>query len=158
MRLRGLLLAAGILLATGCGSDSTGPNGGSEPTYENIADTYVGVLAGNAQGIVLEASFSITIQQSAGDLTGSWSMTGTLNDGVIIVPIQGTGSLTGTINSGQNPSLSITTRSATCPNLESSFSGSYDSVNRIITISGPIQIVDDCVPVITYQSTIVLGR
>jgi hypothetical protein len=154
---RSRILTIGLsLLLAGCSSDSTGP---TTPSYENIAATYAGVLAGNAQGIILTGSFSLTIQQSAGDLTGSYSMTGNLNDGVDIVQVQGSGSLTGTISSGQNPSVNITLRTGLCPNYQATFSGAYDSTNSKLTLSGPIDILDgSCTVVIRYVSTLILIR
>jgi len=162
MRLRNHLfkLLAGTFLVAlpACGGDSgTGPSPG--PTFENIAGSYAGVLAGISQGVALEATFSIAIQQSAGDLSGSSSLVGTLSDGVILVAVQGSGTFTGTIASGLNPSVNITTASSLCPNHRPSFSGSFDSANNVLTLNGPIDIVDDnCDVVLTFPSVIVLSR
>ncbi len=158
MRTARFFAAATTLLLVACG-DSTGPEptGPTGPTYESIAATYAGALVGNAQGIALTATFSITITQTGGDLSGSWSLVGTLNDGVVSVDVQGTGTLSGSIASGQNPSVNLTIRNA-CANYEARFSGAYDSANRRLTIGGPVDILDGCTVVITYQSTIILDR
>ena len=119
---KGITVALLMLLAA-CGGDSTGPGDNPGPTFENIAGTYAGVLAGTAQGIALNGTFSITVTQSAGDLSGSYSTTGTLTDGIDTVPFQGSGSLTGTINSGTNPSVNITFRLGECPNYQADTEG-----------------------------------
>ena len=153
MRVRLLSLAA-LLVLPACGGD----NGTGPPTFENIAGTYAGALAGTAQGVVLAATFSVTFTQSDGDLSGSWGLSGTLNDGISIVSIVGSGALTGTIASGQNPSINITVTNP-CPNYQAAFSGSLDSANNLITLSGPIDILDtNCVVVLTYPSIIILSR
>jgi hypothetical protein len=63
-------LSAILLLASvvAC-SDSTGPS----ETFESIAGSYNGALAGIAQGIALDAEFSLTINQTGGSATGSWA-------------------------------------------------------------------------------------
>lgn len=157
---RSLCLFLAVAILTACG-DSTGPDGTEPPapTYESIAATYNGALAGLAQGVTLQATFSVTIQQTAGTLSGSWSLTGTLTEGALVVPVQGTGSLTGTIALGNNPSVNITIMNA-CPNYQAAFSGAYDSANRLLTISGPIEFytAGTCTVFLSYQSTILLSR
>jgi len=156
MRTR-LLLALPVtaFVAVACSKDATGPS----PTYANIAGTYNGALAGTAQGVALQALFSITLTQSAGNLSGSYGLSGTLNDGVNLVTIQGAGTVTGTIAAGNNPSVNVTIRTALCPNYQAHFSGAYDSVNQKLTISGPVDILNNsCAIVLTYQSTIILSR
>jgi hypothetical protein len=116
------------------------------------------VLTGATQGVAISATFSLTIAQTAGSLSGSWSLSGQLTDGVSAVPITGTGSLTGTIASGGNPSVNITVKNA-CPNYQANFSGAYDSVNHKLTVSGPADILNDaCAVVLSYPSIIVLSR
>jgi hypothetical protein len=150
--------AALAVLALACGSDS--PTGPPQPTYPNIAGTYAGALAGISQGITLQTTFTITITQSAGALEGSYSLVGTLSDGVITVPVQGTGTLTGTIAAGNNPSVNFTATSGLCPNIRSVYSGAYDSVNAVITLNGTLNVFDlnTCQIVLTYPGTIILRR
>lgn len=150
--------ALAVMLALACGGDG-GVTGPPAPTYENIAGTYAGALAGISQGIALEANFTLTITQSAGNLGGSYSIVGTLSDGVVTVPVQGTGTITGTIAAGSNPSVNITATSGICPNIRSSFSGAYDSVNRVITLNGTVFVFDaNCQVVLSYPGTIILRR
>ena len=85
-------------------------------------------------------------------------MAGELSDGFDYADIQGTGALTGTIGTGQNPSVNLTLRGA-CPNYEARFSGSYDVANRLITLSGPVDVLsNDCAVLLRYPSTILLRR
>ena len=142
-----------FLALAACGSDSTGP----EVSYESIAGSYQGALVGNNNGILMESIFSLSIAQSSGDLSGTWSMTGTLTDGISTVPFQGTGNLSGTIQSGDNPSVNLRITNA-CSNYRADFSGVYDSPNRKLTINGPVDILDGCEVVLTYPSTIILTR
>jgi hypothetical protein len=86
-------------------------------------------------------------------------MTGTLTNGSSSVPVQGTGSLSGTIGAGTNPSVNITFRLGGCPNYSAAFSGAYDTSNQKLTLSGPVDIVDqNCTVQIRYNSTIILSR
>ena len=71
-----------------CGGDSTAPL-----TYEDVAGTYTATFQGVSQRIALDAVFSLTVVQSEGDLSGSYSNDGFLNDGQIQVAIQETGSI-----------------------------------------------------------------
>lgn len=122
----GPLVAAVSLGLGACGDGGTEPG----PAYESIAGSYAGVMAGISQGIALEATFTLTINQTAGNLSGTYSVAGTLDDGVNSVDVLGTGTLTGTVAAGNNPSVNITVRSGVCPNHQALFSGAYDSANR----------------------------
>jgi hypothetical protein len=153
MRHNRIAVAALAMFALACGGSSTGPS----PTYESIAGTYAGALAGISQGITLQATFTITITQSAGTLGGSYSISGTLSDGVTTVPVQGTGTITGNIASGNNPSVNLTVTSGICPNVSAGFSGAYDSVNHVLTLNGTVPVFNaSCQVVLTYPGTIIL--
>lgn len=147
------LLALIFAIALGaCGDDSTGPE-----SYEDISGTYVGSLAATSQGVTLVADFSLTFNQSSGDLSGSWSLAGQASDGVSVADILGSGTLSGTIQSGSNPSVNVTVANA-CPGYTAQFSGAYDSSNNRLTITGPVQILDGCTVVWTSTTTIILNR
>jgi hypothetical protein len=123
-------------------------------TYEDITGTYNGPLADSTQGVALSANFSVTIQQRHGGLSGSWSFEGTLNDGVNVLNINGTGSLTGHIQEGDNPTVYITIRNE-CQGYTAEFTGGFDGT---LTIGGPIDIHDNCFVFLTYWSMIILSR
>ena len=154
---RSIHAAVTFLLASivACG-DSTGP----ETSFESIAGTYDGVLGGFSQGVALDATFSLTINQASGTATGSWALQGTLDDGFDFLDVQGSGSLSGSVSSGKNPSVNLTVRTGSCPNYQAHFSGSYDSTNRVLTISGPIEFfaVGTCTVALSFPSTILLYR
>jgi hypothetical protein len=141
-------------LALGCGNDS-GTNPGS---YENIAGTYAGAMSGTAQGIVLQAYFTLTITQSAGTLGGSYSIAGTLSDGVNVVSLLGSGTIAGSIAAGTNPNVSITATPGVCPAVRTSFAGSYGSGNHIVTLTGTVPIFDPgtCQVVLSYQNMVLI--
>ena len=150
-----LRLAALLLVLSACGGgDSTGP----APSYDNIAGSYAGRMAGVSQGVVLDAGFSISITQSSGSLSGSYSVSGTLTEGIDVVPVQGSGTLSGTIATGNNPSVNITAMGL-C-NSAPQFSGAYDSANRRLTISGTFNVFNatTCSVVLSYPMTIILSR
>lgn len=156
MRKSLLLPMATLLLVSACGGDSTGPKA---PTYENIAGTYSGAMIGLTQGVALNAIFSLTIVQNAGVTSGSYGLSGTLNDGFTSVQIAGTGTLDGTVGSGANPSVNITVKSGSCPNYRADFSGAYDSANHRITLTGPVDILNNnCTVFLRYSGTIILNR
>jgi hypothetical protein len=137
----------------GCGDSSTEP----PTTYESVAGNYSGSIVGTSQGVALDSDFSLVIQQTNGDLTGSYGIVGALSDGVQYVHVQGTGSLDGTVGTGTNPSVNITVTPGFCPNRSAAFSGTYDSANRLLTLVGPVQFFDtDCTVVLTYQTILIL--
>lgn len=151
-----LLVAASVFALSGCGDSGTAPE---NPTFNDISGTYAGTMAGTAEGIDLNATFTLTITQNGGSLGGSYSLSGTLADGSQTADVQGSGPVTGSIDAGNNPSVNLTVESGLCPNYSASFSGSYDTANSRLTISGPVEILSaDCQVLITYQSTIVLTR
>jgi hypothetical protein len=151
------LLALVLLPLTlaACGDSSTDP----ESRYDEIGGSYAGSMAGVSEGVLLEADFTLTIAQTAGNLGGTFALTGVLDDGFDQVSILGTGTLGGSIAAGTNPSVNFTLLPASCPNRPAQFSGSYDSTNRRLTLAGPVQIFDlQCGVFLNYQATIVLTR
>ena len=152
-------VASASFIGLACGGDDNGTPTDPGPTYENIAGTYAGAIAGISQGITLNATFTLTITQSGGTLGGSSSIAGTLTDGVDVVQVQGSGTISGTIGSGDNPSVSITSTSGVCQNVSTSWSGTYDSTNHVITLNGSLPILDaSCQTVLSYSGTIILYR
>lgn len=150
----GLALVGGL---AACGGDGgTGPSA----TYENVAGTYGGRMTGVSQGVAMSADFVLTLVQSQGSLSGTYALDGALSDGVNVVGIAGTGTITGSIASGNNPSITFTTRSTLCPNRSEQYSGTFDSVNRRINAQGPVYILDpdDCSIALTYSMNLVLQR
>lgn len=150
-------LFALVLLLTACSSDkATSPS----PSHDSIAGNYGGALVGTNQGVTLTSTLSLTIGQTGGTLSGSWALSGILSDGFNRMDILGTGTIAGTIQPGNNPSVSVTITPAVCPNRATSFSGAYDSANKRLTLTGPIQIFDTttCNALLTYSSTVILNR
>ena len=137
-----------VTFLTACGGDD-----GTGVSFETLAGTYVGPLIGTSQGVILGANLSVTITQSSGSLSGSYAISGTLTEGAVVVAILGTGSFTGTIAAGLNPSVNLTLTNQ-CPNYSASFSGALDSANNLLTISGPVHVLDSCTILLTYQSTL----
>lgn len=157
MRLRTLLTAPLIIVSLiACGGDD--PAGPS--SYETIAGSYAGSMAGVSQGVAADLDFALTIAQTSGNLSGTWVITGTLTDGVDVVPVQGTGTLAGAIASGNNPSVNLTIRNPACPAYSAGFSGAYDSANRRLTITGPVEFFQagTCSVALRYTATIILNR
>ena len=159
MRTRLLASVTSLAVALGACGGGDGGTGPSAPTFESIAGAYDGALAGLTQGVALSATFGISLAQSQGSLSGSYSLSGTLTDGVDVVGIAGAGSVTGTIAAGGNPSVNLTFKTSGCPNYQANFSGAYDSVNRKLTISGPIDVLSgNCAVLLSYVGTIILSR
>lgn len=129
------------------------------PTYNDISGSYAGALVATTQGVALNGSISLTITESAGRLSGSYGMTGRLTEGMITVPVQGTGIISGEIAAGNNPSVHFILRNGVCPNYSAAFSGSYDTTHLQLKISGPVYIFDTmCNMQLMYNSTITLSR
>jgi len=148
-----------VVLASACsggGGDSTAP----PPSYNDVSGSYSGPMSGIDQGVIITADFAVTIGQNASTLSGTYALTGQITDGVTTAVIQGTGTLAGTIAAGTNPSVNLTAHSGSCPNHSATFSGSYDTSNQRMTITGPVQIYStDCSSVLlTYQTTFILNH
>ena len=151
--MRRLVLPLVALAAFACGGDGgTGPQ-----SFADISGTYAGAMSGTTQGILMQADFTLTITQSAGSLGGSYGLTGTLTDGVSTVSLIGSGSITGTIASGNSPQVAVTVRSGICPNVTATYTGSYDTVNRIVTLRGSVPITDtNCQVVLDYTNMVLV--
>jgi hypothetical protein len=148
--LRGHTPRAALLLllplALACG-DSTGPG----ESFEQVSGGFAGEILAQSQGVQLEGVFELQLTQQGGTLSGTSAVIGTLFDGVVTLPISGTSTITGSIASGENPSMSITTRSTTCPNQVTTFNGSYNSSTRQITLTGNVGITDEnCQTFLTF--------
>lgn len=148
------LLALVCASAVACGGDGgTGPSQG----FESIAGSYAGPITGLAQGTALDASVIVMLNQTAGEVSGSYSMSGIVTDGFTSAEIEGTGIITGNVQPGVNPSVSLAVTSADCPNVTANFSGAFDSVNRRLTVSGPVYVFDEfCGIALAYQITLLL--
>jgi hypothetical protein len=158
VRIRSLITASALLLGVmACGGDSP-----TEPaaSHQNIAGSYAGIMTGVSQGVAADLDFTLTLLQSSGSLTGSYAISGTLSDGVDQVAVQGTGTLTGAVATGTNPSVNITVKSGVCPTYSAQFAGAYDSTNRRLTITGPVEFfgAGSCSVALSYPTTIVLTR
>lgn len=149
MRSRLVILA---VLIVACGSDSTtSPTGG----YADISGSFAGPISGTSQGVTLDATISLTITQSGGSFSGTEAVVGTLNG----IPGSGTGTFTGTIAPGNNPSVNLTVLDADCPAYHEPYSGTYDSANRRLTMTGPFPVFNpDCSVALVYTLTLVLSK
>jgi hypothetical protein len=154
---RALSGTALLLLLAACGGDSP-----TSPTqqFESIAGNYTGQMVGLSQGVALDAVFAISLSQTSGSVTGNYTLTGTLNDGTYQVNVAGAGPMSGTVASGTNPSVNLTVKVPGCPNYQANFSGAYDSANRRLTITGPVDFFpqDSCTVALSYPTTIILTR
>lgn len=132
---------------------------GSVPTFQALAGAYDGVLEGASEGVTLTATFSLTLVQAQGILSGSFGLSGTLDDGFLQALLQGSGTVTGTVDPGVNPSVSVTMTPDVCPGARVTWAGAYDSGTDLLTISGVANIFNTaCVVVLTVPGTMVLSR
>ena len=154
---RALSGTALLLLLAACGGDSP-----TSPTqqFESIAGSYTGQMVGLSQGVALDAVFAISLSQTSGSVTGNYTLTGTLDDGTYQVDVVGAGPLSGSVASGTNPSVNLTVKVPGCPNYQANFSGAYDSANRRLTITGPVDFFpqNSCTVALSYPTTIILTR
>ena len=145
----GLMATAILLAACSSGADSTAP------TYDDVSGSFAGPISGTSQGVTLNANVVLTITQASGTLSGSYALTGIANG----TQISGTGTISGTVTSGNNPSVNLHVVIAGCPSVQNPYSGSYDSANRRLTITGPLYLLNsNCTIAVTYQLTLVLSK
>ncbi len=149
-------VAAAALSLTACGGDSpTNPT----PTYNDISGSYSGALAGVSQGWVMTGTFTVSLTQSSGSLSGTYSLAGNVSSGLLVIPVQSTGTLSGTIAAGNNPSVNLTLKYPPCAAYSANFSGAYDTANRRLTMTGPVDLLDDtCGVALHYNGTFILNR
>ena len=144
-----------------CGSSgSTGPS----PAYANIAGTYSGTVAGSSSGVAPQGTFSLTVTQSGANIHGTFSVNATLFDGVNTYAGNGGGSLAGSVGSaGSNPPVNVTAtygtrhyQYGTCASDTTHFSGTYDSTNHVLTLTGAIPFsLIGCKVALTYPNAVI---
>lgn len=145
-------------VVTGCGGSSVvGP---SAVTQENLAGVWTGRVGGVAQGVTLDGTITLTLEQAIGNLTGGYSVVATLTNAVQQSNLLGSVILTGTVASGANPLVNVTTRSVPCPALPpENWSGSFGSREGVLTITGTAHVISSaCAIVLSYPQTIRLTR
>jgi hypothetical protein len=150
---------------TGCGGEPSPTSPTPIVTYENIAGSWTGHVGGVTQGVTLDGTMSLTLQQSggvqaAGALSGGYSVVATLTNPTQQTPLQGSVTLTGTVAPGANPAVNFSTRSVPCPSLPAeNWSGSYGRRDDVLTITGTAHVITSaCVIVLSYPQTIRLTR
>jgi hypothetical protein len=168
-RIAGGLRAAawfcGAAALTGCDGDPAPTSPTPIVTYENIAGIWTGQVGGVTQGVTLDGTITLTLQQSggvqfAGALSGGYSVLATLTNPTQQSSLQGSVMLTGTVAPGTDPAVNFSTTSVQCPALPSeNWSGSYGSRDSALTITGTAHVITStCVVVLTYPQTIRLTR
>jgi hypothetical protein len=151
MRLKSLSVGLAALAMLGCSSGDTMT---APPSYADVSGSFAGPISGTSQGIAMSATFSVTIAQSGSSISGTDAIAGTLN---VTTPFTGSGTFTGTIASGNNPSVSISGGPA-C-GLPQNYSGTYDSANHRLTITGPFYVFNQsCAVVFSATLTLVLSK
>ncbi len=158
--LRGAAWCCCAAVMPGCGGSPSAPT--SSVAFENVAGTWTGKVGGVTQGVTLDGTITLTLQQSSGVLTGGYSVQGTLSNPIQTSPLQGSVTLTGTVASGANPFVNITTRSVPCPNLPGeNWSGSFSNQTGVLTITGTGHVINAppaCTIALSYPQTIALTR
>ena len=155
--LSSLAVTIAALTFAGCSRDSSAPTQ-TTPSYTNVAGSYNGQVLGSTQGVALASTLGFAIAQSGGDFSGTWTLSGTLFDGLVSSAATVTGTFTGTVTTGADPAVSLTIKVPACPAFQARFAGSYASATRQLTITGPIVIFanNNCSAGLTYQATVVL--
>jgi hypothetical protein len=155
----------GAAAVAGCGGDPSPTSPTPIVTYEDIAGTWTGRVGGVSQGVTLDGTITLTLQQSggvqsAGALSGGYTVVATLTNPVSQSPLQGSVTLTGTVAPGADPAVNITTRSVPCPSLPpETWTGAYGSRDRVLRITGTAHVITSaCAIVLSFPQTIVLTR
>jgi hypothetical protein len=137
------------LLIPACGGDVT------STTYADVSGTFAGPISGTSQGSTLSATLTLTVVQNGASLSGTHRIAGTING----TAISGTTIFAGEVTSGSNPSVDVMTNVQNCPTVHATYSGSYDSANRRLTMTGPLDVLDaDCSVILTFSLTLVLTK
>jgi hypothetical protein len=157
--LRGAAWCCCAAVLTGCSGSPAAP---TPAAFENVAGTWTGKVGGVTQGVTLDGTITLSLQQSDGNLTGGYSVQGSLSNPVQTSPLQGSVTLTGTVASGSNPLVTFTTTSVPCPNLTGeSWSGSFNNRTGVLTITGTGHVINGppaCAIALSYPQTIALTR
>jgi hypothetical protein len=145
------MLFVGLMTACGGSESSTEP----PSSYADVSGQYSGKITASTLGLLFDATFSITIAQKGGALSGFDAIVGTLNE----TPTSRTGTFTGSIAAGNNPSVYVVSTIAGCPALRPEYSGSFDVANRRLTMTGPLYVTNpDCSIAVTYALTLDLTK
>lgn len=170
-RARGVRVGFALMvtvLVGGCGHDGTGPAPNDGPRgprgvgFETLEGPFGGALTSMSQGFTFAAELGAIFEQNGGSISGRFALSGTLTSETLTaemlrVEIRGTGDFTGTIDPGEDPHVTLTFVNE-CPGLSVRFSGTLESSTNLLTISGPVHILQDCTIILTFPSTIPMSR
>ena len=112
----------------------------SEPDFDNLGGSYHGTINGAGSGFTVNGSLTATLNQTGGHLTGHWTISGTISDGVDTAVWQSTENFTGTVAEGRNPQVSLTFTVPHWGGETNTYTGQGRSHDLRITLTGTTQI------------------
>jgi hypothetical protein len=137
-----------LLVGVGCGEATTEP---PEGLFE-IAGRYTAMAMGDSAGVALAADVLFDLEHEAGDLSGTFAISGTITDGVATLEILGSGDLIGTASSAAQPAVTVTARTGFCPDHASTFVGTFFPATGILRLGGPVDILGSfCEVVLSFD-------
>ena len=107
---------------------------------------------------MMAASLQVSLAESSRVLIGTLGIQGRLDDGQSQTDVAGTGILMGTVASGDVATVSFATESDSCPGHTSSFTGIYYRLTGVLGVAGPVNVLDQCVVVLTYPIDLAMRR
>lgn len=139
--MRRLLALASVFAFTACGP--TEP-----PDYDDLTGSYRGPIQGTGDGKSLHGGVTLSLTQSAGDLSGDWTTVFDLHFDGYVSLWRGIKNVNGTLSEGRDPRISFnfprveldTGRS--CPGT-TTLSGTHSSQDGQVQLSGQIMLMED---------------
>jgi|CXWL01.1.fsa_nt_gi hypothetical protein len=122
-----------LLLALGCNDSPTG--GG---IYNAMAGTYTGPVSGTVNGSAMTGTFTITLKQTDGSLSGSYTYEANLQGGVATM----NGTVSGTLTEGDYPTVTLDLEHGSCANVTARHTGTYDAGVHRLTVTGGFDVVN----------------
>lgn len=151
MSIRNALIVLVFVSVVPVGCEST-----AQPEYEDISGIFTGPVSGSGSGYSIQGSFSLSISQSEGSLSGTYSTSVTVQTPAGSVPFAGSGTISGVIEAGADPKVEVVVQDV-C-NAELPYIGAFNSASRTLSASGPFPLYDGCNPVATLTLTITLSK
>jgi hypothetical protein len=148
----GIALLVGSV--AGCESGSSSP----PLAGRELGGTYSGPVTGASEDGALEAVLTVSIEHEDGQLSGAYSIRGSITFGELAANIEGEGSHTGAVFPGDPAPLYLEIRNGLCPDHVSELGGRFHRGTGLLELGGALDVLGpDCSVLASYQSWAYLG-
>ncbi len=145
-------------ILAGCPSNVTEPETGPETP---LTGRFTGRFLARADSVTtLDGYLTLELTEAdTGELEGTFTLEGTLDDGDLELGISGAGPLSGSVSPASIGQVYFTATPDFCPDHTVDFGGSYDRRTGGLVVGGVIDILDGtCAVVLAFPSTIPMRR